>query len=163
MHREPLSVHDLLADVVARFASRTGEDGREVSAEGGVGAEVVVADRLRMEQALANLVENALRHGEGPVRLWVRESDGRMELHVTDAGPGPPADFLPQAFERFSRADAARRRGGAGLGLPIVRAIARAHGGDAYLERLEGVGFDAWLSIPTPEPAVAAARQNETA
>ncbi|MGH9004795.1 MAG: ATP-binding protein, partial [Acidimicrobiia bacterium] len=53
------------------------------------------------------------------------------ELHVVDDGPGFPPDFSEQAFERFTRADTARGRGGAGLGLSIVRAIAEAHGGTA--------------------------------
>jgi len=159
VHREPLDVGTLLADIAARFASRAREADRDVTSE--AGDEVVVADRLRLEQALANLVENALRHGAGPVRLWSRRSDGLVELHVTDAGPGPPEDFIPQAFDRFSRADAARQRGGAGLGLSIVRAVARTHGGDARLEHLDGGGFDACLWIPNSTPAAAAPAQRD--
>jgi signal transduction histidine kinase len=64
------------------------------------------------------------------VRLSARTVNSHVELHVSDDGPGFPADFLDSAFERFTRADEGRTGGGAGLGLAIVRAIARAHGGE---------------------------------
>ena len=86
-------------------------------------------DRLRLEQALGNLVDNALRHGAGPVTLGAEPENGELVLRVSDEGDGFPPEFLPHAFERFSRADEARPRGGAGLGLAIVDAVARAHGG----------------------------------
>ena len=84
-------------------------------------------DRLRIEQALGNLVENALRYGGGTVRL----AGDTQILRVSDEGPGFPAGFAPRAFERFSRADESRGTGGAGLGLAIVAAVAEAHGGAA--------------------------------
>ena len=62
---------------------------------------------------------------------------------------GFPPEFLPHAFERFSRADQARSRGGAGLGLAIVDAIARAHGGTAQAENLAFGGVEVWLSLPS--------------
>ena len=89
-------------------------------------------DRLRLEQALGNLVDNALRYGAGTVRLEARRGNDSVELRVSDDGAGLPAR-LPRrsAFERFSRADEPRVRGAAGLGLALVEAIARAHGGRA--------------------------------
>ena len=108
----------------------------------------VEADRLRLEQALTNLVDNALRHGEGEVRMRAEADGGRLALHVADAGPGFPPEFIPRAFDRFSRADASRARGGTGLGLAIVDAIARAHGGVAgAVNRPEG-GADVWIEVP---------------
>src|SRR5207302_1579771 len=83
---------------------------------------------LLLEQALGNLVGNGLRHGGGKVRLWARlVAGGTVELHVTDRGGGFGEEFLDRAFDRFSRADAGRSGGGAGLGLAIVETIARAH------------------------------------
>jgi len=105
-------------------------------------------DVPRLEQALGNLVANALEHGGGTISLTVAARDGRVELHVIDEGPGFPPAFVAHAFERFSRADAARSRGGAGLGLAIVDAIARAHGGSACVEERAGGGPDVWLAIP---------------
>jgi signal transduction histidine kinase len=87
-------------------------------------------DALLVGQALSNLVDNALRYGAGDVRLVAVRRNGAVELAVSDAGEGFPDDFVEHAFERFTRG-AGGRSGGAGLGLSIVRAIARAHGGDA--------------------------------
>ena len=67
---------------------------------------------------------------------------------MRDNGAGFPDDFLEHAFERFTRADAAYGRGGAGLGLAIVRAIAEAHGGSAAALNTQPVGADVWLSVP---------------
>ena len=108
---------------------------------------VVEADPARVEQALANLVENGLRHGDGQIRLWARARDDGVELHVSDAGPGFPPEFLPHAFERFRRADTARSESGAGLGLAIVDAIAQAHSGQAAARNAPEGGADVWIEL----------------
>jgi signal transduction histidine kinase len=72
-----------------------------------------------------------------------------VELHVLDEGPGFHDGFAERAFDRFSRADDARSGAGAGLGLSITRAIARAHGGDAGARsRRDGRGADVWIALP---------------
>ena len=92
------------------------------------------------------MVDNALRYGGGTVLLRASEGNGAVELHVADDGDGFPPEFVERAFERFSRADAARGDGGTGLGLAIVDAIARAHGGSAHAANLDGSGADVWVS-----------------
>jgi signal transduction histidine kinase len=130
---ELLEARPLLEAARDRFAERAGGHGRaiEVAVDGDA---VVWADPLRARQALANLVDNALRHGEGTVRLTARERGGAAELEVADEGPGFPPELAGRAFERFARGDEARTRGGTGLGLAIVRAIAEAHGGSAEID-----------------------------
>jgi heavy metal sensor kinase len=115
-----------------------------------VEAEPLVArvDPLRLEQALANLVDNARRHGAGAITLTAARRNGSVELHVLDEGVGFPPEFLAHAFERFSRADPARADG-SGLGLAIVETIARAHGGEAHAANRAGGGADVWLELPS--------------
>jgi signal transduction histidine kinase len=145
IRRHELEVDTLLAGVAARFRSRAQQLGRAISTT--ATGEHVQADGDRLDQALSNLVENALAHGEGDVRLHAVSRDGVVELHVTDGGSGFPAAFLDRAFDRFSRADNARGRGGAGLGLSIVGLIAEAHGGRAVAAN-GGDGADVWLELP---------------
>jgi signal transduction histidine kinase len=144
---ELLDVAELLGSVANRFAWRAQEAGRPVSVEAPAGLRVS-GDRVRLEQALGNLADNALRHGAGRVTLSAAASDGRLELHVADEGAGFSDAFLPRAFERFARSDEARAPGGAGLGLSIVAAIARAHDGSAHVANGPAGGADAWLVLP---------------
>lgn len=123
-----LDARELLDAVARRFAARAAAEDRTIDVGGGG---VLRGDRDRLEQALGSLVDNALTHGEGAVRLHAARENGELVLRVSDDGPGFPADFVPHAFERFSRADEGRTSGGAGLGLAIVDGVARAHGGFA--------------------------------
>jgi two-component system, OmpR family, sensor kinase len=143
---EPVPAAQLLAEVTERFGAEAVEAGRAIDLEAEDRLEVVV-DRLRASQALGNLVDNALRHGRGRIRLVARRANGRAELHVRDEGPGFPEAFLDHAFDRFSRADPARQGPGAGLGLAIVGVIARAHGGSAHAANRDG-GADVWVALP---------------
>jgi signal transduction histidine kinase len=147
LHVEPLDVADVLETVARRFRARAEADGRAVVVENGE-AQVVEADRIRLEQALGNMLDNGLRHGAGDVRLRAFAANGLLELHVADAGLGFPGGFLERAFERFSRPDGAGARGGSGLGLAIVATIARAHGGEAHAANRPAGGADVWIALP---------------
>jgi heavy metal sensor kinase len=155
--RLPVQLHEvpvehLLGRVRDRFERRASAAGRGVRIEPPPRVELVV-DPLRLEQAVGNLVENALRHGGGEIVLAVEAHAQQLELHVRDRGPGFPADFLDSAFERFTRADPARTRGGAGLGLAIVAAIASAHGGSCGACNRPDGGADVWVALPRESPA----------
>lgn len=139
---EPLRASELLDGVAAQFRT----SGHEVRLDVPDGLELQ-GDRLRLEQAVGNLVANAAMHGDGAVTVSARRLDGAVELHVEDEGEGLPPEFAEHAFERFTRADEARGSGGAGLGLAIVAAIARAHGGRAGFSPRQR-GTDAWIAIP---------------
>jgi signal transduction histidine kinase len=117
----------------------------------GDGELLVEADEFRLRQALGNLVDNALRYGEGEIVLRSRraDADGGVELDVADGGPGFAPGLAERAFERFARGDVARTRGGTGLGLAIVRAIAEAHGGRAEIvDGAAGATVRIWLPAP---------------
>jgi two-component system OmpR family sensor kinase len=145
---EDLEAGELLATIATRFEWRAQELGKAVAVVGEPRVRLR-GDRLRLEQALGNLVDNALRYGGPSVGLAASTRDETVELHVRDDGPGFPAGFLDRAFERFSRPDAARSGGGAGLGLSIVRTIAAAHGGSVHASNGATAGADLWLSLPT--------------
>jgi heavy metal sensor kinase len=147
LRMEPLPASELLASVARRFEWRAEEAGRSVQAVAAGSSVRLRGDRIRLEQALGNLVDNSLRHGDGCVQLRATQVDGVVELHVADEGSGFPPDFLDAAFERFSRPDAARAGGGTGLGLAIVRTIAEAHGGETHAANREP-GADVWLVLP---------------
>src|SRR5215210_4784119 len=145
---EALDAGELLRSTARRFEARAAEAGRKLSVSSSDGV-ALHADRLRSEQALANLVDNALRHGDGIVELAAERADGAVRLHVRDSGPGFDASLDGRAFERFTRGDRARSRGGTGLGLAIVDAIARSHGGRAAAgARDDGRGADVWIELP---------------
>jgi signal transduction histidine kinase len=119
---------------------------------------VVRADPSRLEQALGNLVDNAVRHGRGPIALSAEPRGDMVEVHVRDRGPGFPPGFAARAFDRFARADDARGQGGTGLGLAIVRAVARGHGGDAHIARGSEGGADVWLALPAAQDLIEPSR-----
>jgi heavy metal sensor kinase len=141
-------VRAVLDAVAARNDARAVLERRTLAVSAPAGL-VVVGDRRRLEQALEALVDNAFRHGTGTVRLEGSGADDEVVLEVADEGQGFPPEFLPHAFERFSRADEARSGGGAGLGLAIVQAIAVAHGGAAGAAMGAGGGTAVWISVPT--------------
>jgi two-component system, OmpR family, sensor kinase len=145
--KQRVEVAGVMRAIAGRVERRTRAAGRELRVEATDGL-AVDADPHRLEQALTNMVENALRYGSGPVAMSAAFDNGTIELHVCDEGPGFPDGFLPRAFERFSRADSARSRGGTGLGLAIVQAIAEAHGGYVGAANRSGGGADVWLSLP---------------
>lgn len=154
LEKRRLEVGELLQAVATRLAAPANGRGRSVRLTH-VDRVAIDADRAWLEQALTNMVANALRYGDGTVALRTARANGSIELHVLDDGDGFDPDFLPSAFERFARADIARQRGGTGLGLAIVRAIAEAHGGQASAQNRARGGADVWLSLPIA-PAEAA-------
>jgi signal transduction histidine kinase len=129
---EPLSAKRLLEDARDRFVDRAAQRGRTIRIDTADDL-VVIADPLRLRQAIGNLVDNAVRHGAGEITLSAGRVAADVAIDVSDHGPGFTGDLAEHAFERFTRADEARSGEGAGLGLAIVQAIANAHGGRATI------------------------------
>jgi two-component system phosphate regulon sensor histidine kinase PhoR len=114
------------------------------------------ADANRLEQVLANLLDNAIKYGraQGKVTVGGRKIDGgRIEMFVQDDGPGIPPEALDRVFERFYRVDKARSReqGGTGLGLSIVKHIVQAHGGEVWVKSEPGKGATFFFTLPLTE------------
>jgi two-component system OmpR family sensor kinase len=121
----------------------------------GTGLGIVRADRQRLTQAVMNLADNAVRHtGTGDViELGSALGGGEAAIWLRDSGPGVPFDQQDRIFERFTRdREGGRRPGSAGLGLAIVRGIARAHGGRVALDSRPGRGATFTIVIPADDP-----------
>jgi len=118
------------------------------------GAEHVAGDPDRLEQALQNLVANALRHtpNAGAIRVTAESALDGVHLIVRDTGPGIPPEHLPLIFDRFYKADASRRAAtGSGLGLSIVKAIIERHGGSITARNDNGAVFE--IVLPPSQPS----------
>ena len=143
MGSDRVSVADLVTAAVG--SARQRHPGAEVTADVPDGLHVV-GDRERLSQVLDNLIGNAVRHGVPPVRLAASRAGETVELRVSDAGEGVSESVRPRLFERFATGAAK----GTGLGLYIVREIARAHGGDAtYESRPDGRGGAFLITLPS--------------
>jgi signal transduction histidine kinase len=103
---------------------------------------MVEGDRVRMKQAVVNLLDNAIKYTppKGMINLRVTAVNGHAVLEVSDNGIGIPPEAIPHVFDRFFRVDKARTRdpGGAGLGLSIVKSICTAHGAEVEVESDSG-------------------------
>lgn len=149
----PLNVQDVdLAAVVDAEADRTTMLAPRVTVgRTGLAELGIRADPTRLAQILGNLLDNARRYtpAGGAINVDLRATDHTAEVTVTDTGPGIPDEERDRIFERLVRLDAGRARdhGGAGLGLPIARALARAHGGELTCLPREG-GAQFRLTLP---------------
>ena len=111
---------------------------------------IALVDRSVLERIVTNLVTNAFRYGEAPVRVHAEQTDRHLRLSVEDCGHGVPAEFVPDLFERFTRGQGTRASAvGTGLGLAIARSYARAHGGDLLYEDAIPHGARFNLILPT--------------
>ncbi len=143
-------------DLALRALERAGVEAERLQDE--TSGAHVLADPTLLGRALANLLDNARRHGGAVELMAVRPRGDRVAFEVEDSGPGFAADVLPRAFEPFHAGDGPGERAGAlGLGLSLVRRIAEAHGGQARAENLPGggarVGFDVPGGKTAPHPS----------
>ncbi|MEU6770596.1 HAMP domain-containing sensor histidine kinase [Streptomyces sp. NPDC046759] len=127
--RAPASLADLVDAAVTPHRRTAERAGRELVVDA---ADVTVdIDARWLRPAVSNLIDNALRHGHGTVRVAATVHAGVLSVCVTDEGPGFSPEFLPRAFDRFARAEASRTSDGSGLGLAFAHAVATAHSGTA--------------------------------
>lgn len=157
---EPTALPELVADAAAVHHARADAAGVTLRVRAADGLPLVRADAGLVERAVANLVDNALRHtpSGGAVYVDVSRADGgALAVAVRDTGPGLAPEVLPRVFDRFVRGDASRRAdGGAGLGLAIVRHIAELHGGRVRAESVLGAGATFTITLPIAGPSARA-------
>lgn len=138
-----------LVSLVESVADEMAETGHTVSMEG-AGPVVISGDPIGLRRLVTNLIDNAVKFA-GHARARVYAENGSAIVEVDDDGPGVPDHEREQVFEPFHRVDPSRSRatGGSGLGLAVVRTVARAHGGDAIIENRIGGGLRAraWLPL----------------
>jgi two-component system OmpR family sensor kinase len=144
---QPLEPRVLLEAAAARGRAAAWTRGRRIVVRDVAHDGWLLGDPDRAAQALDNLVSNALQYGGGTVTLAARDDGELIGLHVADQGGGFAGDIAGRAFDRFARGKQARDPG-SGLGLPLVAAIAAAHGGVAAVANLPGGGADACIALP---------------
>ncbi len=168
LHEDPVSPHDLAADVQALMTPPAQAKGLTLATR--VDPAVpprLLLDGTRVRQVLFNLLSNAIKFTEqGQISLDIRADDDRLRMAVVDTGIGMDAATLARLFQRFSQGDnsTSRRHGGAGLGLEISRSLARLMGGDIDVQSSPGLGsrFEVWLPLRVA-PASTSAPAAETA
>ena len=148
---QPVKLHPLADKVFNDLKLRAGS--KQITLKNELADLTATADANRLEQVLANLVDNAIKYGRSQGTVIVggkRGEDGRLELFVQDDGPGIPAEALDRVFERFYRVDKARSReqGGTGLGLSIVKHIVQSHGGKVWVKSDAGKGATFFFTLP---------------
>jgi len=110
-----------------------------------------VSDVAAFDRIVSNLITNAFRYGDPPVRIRAEREDRHFRLAVEDSGTGVDPKFVPQLFERFTRSEeTAGAAEGAGLGLSIAQSFARAQGGDLIYKAIEPTGARFELVLPYP-------------
>jgi signal transduction histidine kinase len=154
LHVEPVSLRNIAVQIAELY--------EQVTDDAGVAVEImppdatVSADPTRLRQAVANLVDNAIKHTPrgGKVTIEVSQDRDEAYLVVRDTGEGIPAESLPRVWERLYRADPSRSKRGLGLGLSVVKAIVTAHGGRVAVESALGRGSAFTIALPRVASAI---------
>jgi two-component system phosphate regulon sensor histidine kinase PhoR len=157
MTREQVDVGAAVQSAAERLRPQAEKAGVGLSVETAANLPSVRGDRVSLERAIVNLINNAIKFTPdgGAVRVLARPDGAGVKIEVSDNGSGVESQDLPRVFERFYKADRARRAGGTGLGLAVVKHTAEAHGGRVEAEsRLgEGSSFRIWLPASPDVPA----------
>ena len=150
LRREPTDLNDLIRQTVEMYEDVADERGVTIETAA-VPVLVADVDRNRLRQVLANLLDNAIKYtpAGGRVEMRAGREGGDVVVRVKDTGAGIPAEELPRIWDRLYRGDKSRSTRGLGLGLSLVRAIVRAHGGDVNVQSAPGQGSTFVLRLPS--------------
>jgi signal transduction histidine kinase len=153
LHVQRLSVMALIQEVLDEFQPMLQSKSLELDVCNGGGLLEVLADEMKLQQVVGNLLQNAIKFTQSGGRITVgcREVDGtRVEISVIDNGPGIPADELPDIFSKFYRGKSvATEVAGAGLGLAIAKGLIELHGGTIEVESAVGKGTTMSIALPS--------------
>jgi PAS domain S-box-containing protein len=141
-----LPLDEILQDVLD---SNPAPEEKSVSIESPEGLSVL-ADRLRLDQIITNLLTNAYRYGGDSIAVQASTNKNHVTVAVADNGSGVPSELVPSLFEPFARGEESARVGGSGLGLAIVRMMARAQGGDVWYEHSQPAGARFMFTLRRP-------------
>lgn len=149
LHRQPIDVVSLLAEVVDLYQYVAEEKGVMVSVSGPRDL-TVMADMARMRQVVGNLLDNSLKHTPkgGRIELACESQAECVIIRIQDTGTGIPPQDLPRIFDRLYRGDHSRSQRGLGLGLSLVQAVIQAHAGTIQVESVPGHGATFILQLP---------------
>jgi two-component system sensor histidine kinase BaeS len=147
LRKEPTDVGILVQDVVHAFSEEATKGHVALRLDAPSDLPLISIDPLRIREALANLISNALHHTPpgGAMSITVKRANQQMMLSVTDTGSGIAAEDLPKIFDRFYKGPASR---GSGLGLTIARNLVTAHGGEIRAESRRGSGTTIIVTLP---------------
>ena len=150
LNLHPVALHPLVEKVFSDL--KPPADNKNITLINQLPEITATADASRLEQVLANLVDNAIKYGRAQCHVTVggkKRDDGKIEIFAQDDGPGIPTEALDRIFERFYRVDKARSReqGGTGLGLSIVKHIVQAHGGEVWVKSELGKGATFFFTL----------------
>lgn len=148
---EPVDVKALIINVIQGFEKNARDKGLKLTADISDDIPSVTADRVRLEQVMVNLIDNAIKYtNSGAVRVAANMADNMLKVDVEDTGIGIPEKDIPRIFERFYRVDKGRSRelGGTGLGLAIVKHIIQVHSGKIWVKSTPGKGTTYSFVLP---------------
>lgn len=153
LERQPTDISRVIHDAVELVERIAMRDGIAIEVEAGLGTSKIEIDGQKIEQVVANLLDNAIRHAptDSVVRVSVRQQDTQTILSVTDQGPGFQEDQLELLFRPYESGAGKRYKGqkGAGLGLVIARKIVEEHAGALTVESSPGEGATFRVTLPT--------------
>jgi two-component system phosphate regulon sensor histidine kinase PhoR len=150
MVQDTVDMEEVLRNTVGRLRHLAAQANVTLHLEITTADRMVLGDADRLERAVINLINNAIRFTPqgGSVTLTRTVDDGVMAVRVRDTGVGIDPDEMPRVFERFYKADRSRQAGGTGLGLAVVKHTIEAHGGTVGVESAPGAGSTFWFRIP---------------
>jgi two-component system phosphate regulon sensor histidine kinase PhoR len=146
--KETLQIQDVIQESISIVINQIGQD---LPIQSIVDPELrVIGNEEKITQILVNLLENAVKFttSNRDVTINARKKGVFLEVSVRDTGIGIASEHLPHLFERFYKVDRSRRAEGTGLGLAIVKHIVQAHGGEAYVDSIEGEGSTFYFTLP---------------